>query len=224
MSEIIETVVNNTTVVEVYGRPAAVEIYANKLSPVEIITNTGGGGGELAGLTVDTGTQYRVILFSNGTTRAIPYSTPAPVAPTGVTVNARLSSVRVSWTASPTAGATYAVYRDGVKVTTTSQLSYRDTNIASGSTYAYQVQTIDPYGQTSALTTAVNGFVDPATNSAPTISVTAWPTTAPSNGKTYLRVCARDVDAQTLALALSVDTGTVTPTDDPSLWIYTPGA
>lgn len=190
--------------------------------------STGGGGStdieDLSGDIVDGSGSYRLIMFADGTVRAIPVSTVDPEPPTGVAVVARLSSVRVTWTASVTPNVTYRVYRNGVLVATTTTLSYRDTNIATGSTYSYVLVTVDAYGLVSDPTVAVTGFVDPATNHAPTITVTAWPPIHPTNGQSILRVCATDVDVQALTLALSVDEGSVTPTDDPSVWIYTPGA
>jgi hypothetical protein len=186
-------------------------------TPLAGATTSGGLDDE----TVDTGSHFRLIMFSNGTVRAIPFSTPDPSAPTGVQVTAKLSSVRLTWTA--VAGAAqYAIFRNGTQTATSTVAAYRDINIAVGSTYSYQVQTLDAYGQRSPLTSAVTAFIDPASNSAPTVTVRAWPTTFPTNGKTLLRVNASDVDAQTLALALSVDTGNLAATSDPAIWIYTP--
>jgi len=186
------------------------------------------GGGtsditELVGDTVDSGAPYRLILFEDGTVRAIPASTVDPTPPTGLAVEAHLSSVRLTWAAAtaPTSGRTYVVYRDGVQIGTTAGLSFRDISIASGATYSYRVRTQDAYGQQSSLTSPVSAFIDPATNSAPAVTVTSWPLAAPTNGRTLLRVAASDVDAQSLALTLGVDDGTIVPTDDPSVWIYT---
>jgi hypothetical protein len=109
-----------------------------------------------------------------------------------------------------------------VQIGTSTGLSYRDGTVVPGTTYSYRVQTVDSYGQRSPLTSAVIAFVDPSLNVAPVAAVTAWPTTAPTNGKTLIRVCASDPDAQSLLLALGVSSGTVTPTDDPSIWYYTP--
>lgn len=174
--------------------------------------------------TVDTGASYRIILFSDTTVKAIPVATPVPTTPTGLAATPRLSSVKLTWTAAtlPTSGKTYVIYRNGSQIATTTALSYRDIAVAVGSTYTYQVLTRDIYGQRSSLTTGVSAYIDPALNVAPNMTVTAWPTTAPSNGRTLIRVCAADVNAQTLSLALSVDVGSLAPTDDPSIWYYTP--
>lgn len=185
---------------------------------------TGGGGGttDLAALTVDTGEEYRLVLFADGTVRAIPADAVEPSPATSVVVTPRLSSVRVTWTASATPNVTYRVYRNGALVRTTDTLSYRDTNIASGATYSYTVVTVNAYGLVSNPTAPVTGFVDPTSNHAPSVIVTAWPPIHSTNGQSILRVCALDADAQGLTLALSVNAGSVTPTDDPSIWLYTP--
>jgi len=190
--------------------------------------STGGGGStdieDLSGDIVDGTGSYRLILFSNGTVRAIPVNTPDPVPPTGLATAPTLSSVLLTWTAAtaPTTGRTYVVLRDGVEIATTTSTSYRDRGITAGSTYSYRLITQDTYGQRSAQTSAVSAFINPASNVAPVTTVTSWPPVIPTNGKALLRVCAADVDAQSLTLALSVDTGTITATDDPSIWIYTP--
>jgi hypothetical protein len=186
-------------------------------------SGSGGGGtsGGVGGDTVDTFEHYRIIMLADGTVRAIPFDTPVPAMPTGVTATARLSSVRVAWTPAPT-GAVYIVTRGGVEVTRTDNSSYRDLAITPGSTYTYQVQTIDAYGQRSPITSPVTAFIDPALNVAPTVTVRAWPASFPTNGRTVLRVNAGDVNAQALALALNIDAGTLTATGDPSVWIYGP--
>jgi hypothetical protein len=171
------------------------------------------------GETVDTGQHYRMIMFANGNVRAIPFATVAPAVPTGLAASARLSSVRLTWTAAPT-GTEYVVYRNSVEIARASSASYRDLAVTVGVTYTYQVQTVDTYGQRSAASAGVAAFIDPSLNVAPVVTVKSWPPAVPSNGRTYLRVNARDANAQVLALGLGVDAGTITPTDDPSIWIY----
>jgi chitodextrinase len=130
--------------------------------------------------------------------------------------------VRLAWTSAATPAASYDVYRDGSKIGSSTGLTFRDSAVTPGATYSYRVRTVDSYGQTSALTAAVTAFIDPALNQAPTVTVTSWPALAPTNGKTLLRVCGSDVDAQVLTLALGTDSGLLEPTDDPSIWYYTP--
>jgi hypothetical protein len=177
-----------------------------------------------AGATVDTFEPFKVIMLSDGTVRAIPADTPNPGVPGSLSALARLSSVHLSWSAPAplTSGSVYALWRDGVQVSVSEGTSYRDIAISSGASYGYQVQTVDPYGQRSAKSSSVTAFIDPAINSAPVVTVRSWPATFPTNGRTVLRVNASDIDAQALALALSVNTGSIAATGDPSVWIYTP--
>lgn len=191
----------------------------------ELVDDIPGDTGTFVDNTVDTESPYRIILFSNGNVRAIPVDTPDPLPPTGLAVDPRLSSVLLTWNAPATGSAgSYAVYRDGVQIGTPTGRSYRDLGVVVGNTYNYSVQTIDPFGQRSDVTATVPAFIDPALNVAPTVTVTSWPLTAPTNGRTYVRVCASDANAQSLALTLECDEGSLEATDDPSIWIYTPGA
>lgn len=176
--------------------------------------------GALEGVTVDTSEAFKLILLSDGTVRAIPSGAVAPAVPTGLAVDAKLTSVRLSWSAAARA-ATYRVTRDGVQVAVVSGLSFRDTAIQPGATYSYRVASIDQYGQRSAASAPASAFVDPDLNVAPSVTVTAWPPAPSTNGRSLLRVNAIDVNAQTLALALAVDVGSIQPTADPSVWLYT---
>jgi hypothetical protein len=179
--------------------------------------------GDLSDDTVDTEAEYRLIMFSNGNVRAVPVATPDPVAPLNLDGTPGLSSVRLTWDAPLTGSVgSYAIWRDGVQIGTNSARNYRDTGVVVGNTYEYTVQTIDPYGQRSDQSDPFEAFIDPALNVAPTVTVTSWPPAAPSNGRTYVRVCASDANAQTLTLALECDEGTLVATDDPSIWLYTP--
>jgi hypothetical protein len=173
--------------------------------------------------TADTFEDYKIILLAqNNAVKAIPLSATAPATPTGLTVTPRLSSTRVVWNTAARASQ-YRVFRDGSLVKTTTALSWRDLTATTLShTYSYVVQAVDVYGQRSQPSAAVTGFIDPALNVAPTVTVKAWPPTYPSNGRTYLRVNAADANGQTLTLALGVSAGSIVATDDPSIWIYTP--
>jgi len=196
-----------------------------QLGDIRAVTDppSSGGGGDLETETIDTGEDYRIIVFSNGDVVAIPVDTPDPLPPTGLAREVTLSAVRLSWLA-PASGtvASYQIYRDNVLIGTSSALTYRDTGITVSSTYVYKVRTVDPYGQVSVFTSTVTAFIDPALNVAPVVTVTSWPAAFNAAGKTILRVCGTDANAQTLTYALEVDDGTITPTDDPSVWYYTP--
>jgi hypothetical protein len=79
-----------------------------------------------SGNTVDTGQPYKVIMLSDGTVRAVPFTTVAPVPPTGLTPTIRLTSVTLHWTAAAGSGVDhYYVTRDGVLKSTSSNLTYR---------------------------------------------------------------------------------------------------
>jgi len=180
-----------------------------------------GGADEVPDLTADTFQPFKIITFSDGTVRAIPTSATPPPVPTGLAVVPHVASANLTWTSTP--GATsYKVLRNGSVIATVSAPKYRDGAVVTGSTYTWTLQAVDGYGQRSPQTTGVTAFIDPALNVAPAISVTAWPPIASTNGKTLLRVNGYDVDAQTLAYALTVDVGSVTATEDPSVWMYTP--
>lgn len=184
---------------------------------------SGAGGALGSGLTVDTFDEFKLIMFANGDVRAVPVGAVAPAVPTGLAATPRLSSVRVTWNAAPLA-ARYVLYRSpgGILSEQVTATSFRDLNITPSSTYVYQVQAVDAYGQRSAVSAGVSAFIDPALNVAPTIDVRCWPSVLPTNGRGILRVNARDANAQVLALSLGVDVGTIAPTSDPSVWTYTP--
>jgi chitodextrinase len=176
----------------------------------------------LTGITSDTGETYKIILFSDGTMRAIPTSAIPPTNPTGLTRTVRVNSVKLTWTA--VAGATsYRIERDGAPYATSPTTSYRDSGVVVGTTYAYAVRAVDTYGQASPLSATVTAFIDPALNVAPTITVRTWPAGAiPANQRAIVRVNATDVDLQALALALGVDLGTLVATADPTVWNLVP--
>lgn len=172
--------------------------------------------------TSDTGEEYKLIGFSNGTVRAIPIGATPPDTPSVPTLDVRLSVVILSWPAAARA-TSYVVSRNGSDIGIATGPSYRDLTVTSGSTYTYRVQAADNYGQRSAQSGPAVAFIDPALNVAPVTDVRAWPTTYNDPGKTLIRVNATDIDAQQLELTLGITagTGTLTPTADPSVWELT---
>ncbi|MFF9278325.1 chitinase [Streptomyces griseosporeus] len=90
-------------------------------------------------------------------------TTQPPAAPTGLTATTVTStSVTLSWT--PAAGATsYAVYRDGTRVQTTSTASATVTGLSPSTAYAFQVSALNDAGESprsatvTATTTAGTG-------------------------------------------------------------------
>jgi hypothetical protein len=175
-----------------------------------------GAGGDTA-VTVDTNQLFRRIVFADGTDKWIPFSAQPPATPAAPAVAIRLSSVKLTWPAASGASS-YAIFRDGSRIATTSSRVYRDINVTAGSTYSYRVQAADSYGQPSPLSPVTAAFVDPAINAAPTADIRVWPTTVPTGGTAIVRVNSFDVDVHTLAFQLDADAGQLAPTDDPSVW------
>jgi len=78
-------------------------------------------------------------------------STP-PSTPTGLTVTAvSASEIDLSWTASSypltIVGPTYAIFRNGVQVATTTATTYQDLGLQPSTTYTYSIQAFDAGGQ-----------------------------------------------------------------------------
>ncbi|MFJ4837062.1 PHB depolymerase family esterase [Streptomyces sp. NPDC088746] len=86
---------------------------------------------------------------------------PAGLKVTGVTD----SSASLAWNAVGGA-ASYAVHRDGAKVTTTASTSFTDTGLTAGTSYRYTVTATDSSGAagaaSSAVTATTSGGTDPA--------------------------------------------------------------
>jgi hypothetical protein len=182
----------------------------------------GGGGGEIddsSGTTVDTGEEYRIIMLSTGLVRAVPYDAVPPDTPENVAALARLTSVRLTWDAAALA-TSYQITRNGSILATTSLTSYRDRAVTISQTYTYTVSSIDQYLQRSPASDPVTAFIDPALNQTPSdVTITMWPTPLPTDGWSYVRVNAQELDVQDLAFELEVDVGSLTSTPDPSTWI-----
>ncbi|MEU9205947.1 glycoside hydrolase family 6 protein [Streptomyces sp. NPDC048332] len=85
--------------------------------------------------------------------------TQAPTAPTGVTATAKTSSsVSLSWTASTdNTGVTgYDVFRNGVKVGSSTTTSYTDSGLSASTAYSYTVKAKDAAGNVSAASSALS--------------------------------------------------------------------
>lgn len=175
----------------------------------------------LTGDTIDTEEPYRVIMFSDGTVLAIPVAAVAPDVVDDATVFIKIASVKIDWTA-PSGAATYRVYRDGSYLASTSATEYRDGTVEVGETYTYNVQAVSAYLLRSGLSATLTAYIDPALNTTPVVEIRTWPAVPAVGTRAIVRVNALDVDGQLLALALDTDVGTLTETDDPSVWYLDP--
>lgn len=89
-----------------------------------------------------------------GTTTGTPTKLPAP---TGLAVTGATStSVSLSWNA-VSGAASYAVFRNGTQVKSTTTTSYTDTGLASGTSYSYTVAAVDGSGTVGTQSAAVTG-------------------------------------------------------------------
>jgi len=82
-----------------------------------------------------------------------------PSVPSNLTATANVSTwVKLTWTASTdNVGVEgYNIYRDGVKISTSSSNSFRDTTTGLGITYTYQVSAFDAEGNESDLSNSAN--------------------------------------------------------------------
>lgn len=64
----------------------------------------------------------------------------------------------------------YNIYRDGVKITETTDNSYQDTGVTNGQTYNYQVSAVDNSGNEGQKSSTVSSTPTPADTTPPTIS------------------------------------------------------
>jgi chitodextrinase len=180
---------------------------------------SGAGGGSLEGATVDTNQLYKILLFSNGTLKAIPASANPPAAPV-ISGSVGVAAVNIDWPL-VNGAVSYNVYKDGALLGNTSSSSYLDRNVTLNATYNYTVRSVDQYGQPSILSNTFTAFIDPTLNHHPTVAVTVWPNPVPGGSQALVRVGASDIDYQTLAMTLGVNHGQLQPTADNSIWILT---
>nr|WSW71637.1 glycoside hydrolase family 6 protein [Streptomyces sp. NBC_00995] len=132
--------------------------------------------------------------------------TQAPTAPTGLTATAKTSSsVSLSWTASTdnTAVTGYDVFRNGVKVGSSTTTSYTDSGLSASTAYSYTVKAKDAAGNVSAASSALS-----ATTSAGGGGDTQAPT-AP----TGLTATAKTSSSVSLSWTASTDNTAVTGYD-----------
>ena len=185
----------------------------------QIASYHGPNAGPPAFRTADTWEDRKMIVMSDGTVKVIPAGDYPPPQPDDPTAAPGSTLVRVTWEVT-TAATTYKLFRNGAEVYSGSDTVYTDRNVTNGATYTYYVIAYDQHGQRSVSSASVVAGPNVSLNVSPTCQITTWPPTLPYIGKAYVRVCGSDIEAQTLAFALSVNIGTLTATDDPSIWIY----
>jgi chitodextrinase len=163
----------------------------------EIIVGTGGDGFQTMGaalpnsvvrnnstfgvlkLTLDSGSyswQFEPIAgstFTDSGSAPCHLGAKPPAAPTHLTATpVSTSQINLAWTASTTSGVTsYGVFRNGMKIATTSGTSYQDTGLQPQTSYRYQVVAYTSGGDQSSGSTAVT-----ATTLASTGTLTYSPT------------------------------------------------
>lgn len=167
-----------------------------------------------------SGTLFKLIALPDGSVRAVPQNATAPAAPTNVAADIHLSFLTLSWQAS-TGATEYRIYKDNTFLTSVTTTSYVDGAVQLSSTYQYYVIAVNVYGMWSQPSQTISAFIDPALNSAPTLtSITVWPSDPLPNDVVYVHINASDVDTQQLAMTLGVDVGSLSATSDPSTWIW----
>lgn len=168
---------------------------------------------------IDTGEQMKLIAFSDGTVRAVPLSAGAPEKPDTPVTESRSSSIVVTWAAKP-GYQTMALRRDGVEIYRGTDTRYIDKNVENMQLYSYTVVGYSGYGWPSPESDPASGRADAALNILPSAGFVTWPNPLPATGEGIIRVLGTDVEAHDLTYALSVSVGTITPTDDPSIWKF----
>jgi hypothetical protein len=167
-----------------------------------------------------TPVQLKLIALADGSVRAVPVNAQPPIAPTNLAVDIHLSFVELTWDAVPGASY-YRLYRDSAYITNRSVASYADANVTLNGSYTYTVQAVDSYSVWGPQSAPITATIDASINSSPTLaSITIWPTNPRPTDKVYVHVNAADVDAHSLAVVLNTDAGTLTPTFDPTTWIW----
>jgi chitodextrinase len=101
---------------------------------------------------------------ASATTLDNPDTTP-PSAPTGLSATpAGMTRIDLAWNAAadPETGvASYHVYRDGVRIATTTALAYADTGLTAGTTYTYEVSAVNGVGLEGARSAPATATTDP---------------------------------------------------------------
>lgn len=115
--------------------------------------------------------------------------TQAPTAPRNLhSMGETTSSISLMWGAATdnVAVAQYRIFRNGVEVARVSGTTHKDTGLAAGTTYSYQVRAVDAAGNVSpasnTLTVATKAAATPTPSPTPTPTPTTPPVTPPVSG------------------------------------------
>jgi chitodextrinase len=102
--------------------------------------------------------QGNISAQSDSVTATTPADTTPPTVPTGLAATTGAHEVDLSWQpSSDNVGVTgYDVYRNGIKIASTSGTAYVDSKVRQGKTYRYRVDAYDAAGNVSAKTGALN--------------------------------------------------------------------
>lgn len=174
----------------------------------------------------DTGANWNLYAYVDGTVVAVAPGSIPPGQVESPTASALLSGVTLTWTA-PTVGVNdpaivkYVIIRDGLSIGTTTTGTFLDPYITLSQSYVYKIEAVNSIGLRS-ISPDLNVFIDPALAAPPTTSISVYPNPIPTNGSAWVRINGIDPNAFSMTFSLNVDTGTLTPTNDPTLWIYTP--
>ena len=114
--------------------------------------------------------------------------TTAPSTPTGLSGTAVSSSqINLTWTTSTdnVAVTGYKIFRNGTQIATSATNSYSNTGLTASTAYRYTVSAYDAASNNSVQSTSVS-VTTPAGTSAPTVTISASPTSVTSGGSSTI--------------------------------------
>lgn len=194
---------------------------ANALQALDLIESYHGGSAAPTPFkAVDNWDEKKIVAYADGSVKAIPYGDMPPGQPATPGAVAGSTLITLTWTLAAPA-TRVALLRNGVQIYAGNASRWVDRNVTDGVSYNYTLIAYDQWGQRSILSGTATAAANSALNLTPQCTVTCWPNPLPMNGTGIIRVCGADGEAQRLALSLTVTSGTITPTNDPSKWIYT---
>ena len=155
------------------------------------------------------------------TNPAVVPSTPANLVVSGVTT----STISLVWSNSTDpngALVSYIVYRGGLAVGTSTSATYVDSNLVSGTTYAYTVAAIDALGYASPMSLPVSATTQAGSSTAsPTVTI-IYPPTGATVSSTIIVVATSSDAASRITKVEFYFNGALTQTDTnaPYAWVW----